>query len=138
MKKSEMHPRFLLLNQGFKKNIKAKPPDWFYCGERYISIIHARMRMLCSPLNDHSFSHIHVVDSPACDCGHSRESIKHYFLECPMYITDRDVLLMTLQSLHFVPSLTNILYGDKALSPVTNTKAFACIHVFMKCTKRFD
>ena len=72
-------PSLSIFKSRLKKNVKDKPPDWYYTGDRYLSIIHARMQMLCIPLNDHLFSHIHVYDNPACSCGHSRENARHYF-----------------------------------------------------------
>ncbi len=36
-----------------------KVPKWFYSGQRAMSINHAKLRMLCSPINDHLYSHIH-------------------------------------------------------------------------------
>lgn len=62
---------------------QAIAPKWFSTGERNTSIKHARMRMLCSKLNNHLFSHIHVIDSPACQCWHGRENNKQFIIDCP-------------------------------------------------------
>jgi hypothetical protein len=48
---------------------RVKIPSWYYCGDRRLTILHARLRMLCSPLNDHLYSLVHVVDNPSCSCG---------------------------------------------------------------------
>ena len=69
------------------KDTKHKPPDWYYSGERKWSIIHSRLRLLCSGLNDHLFSQLHVTDDPSCACGNGRETTKHFLLKCPMYHT---------------------------------------------------
>ena len=49
---------------------KILSPKWYYSGKRTLSIKHAKLRMLCSKLNDHLYSHNNVVDSPSCPCGH--------------------------------------------------------------------
>ena len=68
---------------------KVPSPKWYCTGDRRLSISHARLRMLCSPLNDHLYSLIHVVDSPKCACGYPRENNKHFFLECPLFSDER-------------------------------------------------
>ena len=113
-------------------------PKWFYVGNRKLSIIHARMRMLCSDLNDHLFSHIHVVDNPACKCGHPRENNKHYLLECCLYVNERTELLNKLAQLGFTPTLSNLLNGNERYSAVINEQAFYHIHDYINATNRFD
>ena len=57
----------------FSKKVVAPPaevPKWYYSGKRSSGINHAKLRMLCSPLNDHLYSYIHVIESPVCPCGH--------------------------------------------------------------------
>ena len=70
-------PTLSVFKSRLHKNVKDKPPDWYYTGNRYLSILHARMRMLCILWNNHLFSHIQVVDNPACSCGHSREKTQN-------------------------------------------------------------
>ena len=59
--------------------------SWYYSSDSQKSILHARLRMLCSPLNDQVHSLIHVVESPTCSGRHVRENNKHFLLECPLY-----------------------------------------------------
>ena len=61
--------------------------------------------MNCSELKYHLYIN-HVVETPNCLCG-CIETPQHYFLECPLYPTHRDILLA-----YFPLSLKNILYGD--------------------------
>ena len=120
-----------------KDDIK-KPPSWFNTGKRYYNSIHARLRMLCSPLNDHLFSFIHVKDSPTCACGHPRETNKHFLLECPLFAIERARMLTDLYALNFEPTVTNLLYGDKSLSNKTNSEAVLIIHRYLIDSSRFD
>ena len=94
--------------------------------------------MLCSPLNDHLYSHIHVIESPFCSCGHPRENNKHFLLDCPLYINERNAMMQALQSINFDPTLHNILQGNSECSEETNTQAFTIIQKFLKDTGRFD
>ncbi len=95
---------------------KGTVPDYFYTGNRKYSVLHARLHMLCSPLNDHLYSHIHVIDSPQCLCGHSRENTKHFLLDCRLYENERNVMRQKLEALLFEMTLHNLLYGDKTYS----------------------
>ena len=45
---------------------KQAVPTWYLSGNHRISITYAHLHLLCSPLNDHLYSYIRVVDSPVC------------------------------------------------------------------------
>jgi hypothetical protein len=116
---------------------KIKVPKWYYTGDRPLNIYHARLRMLCSSLNDHLYSHIHVIESPECACGNIRENNKHFFLECPMYVNERQVMLQKLNATKYGTSLNKILYGDETCSSETNVAGFKIIQEYLKATERF-
>ena len=116
----------------------ANAPKWYSTGDRDTSIVHARMRMLCSKLNDHLFSHIHVIDSPACQCGHDRENNKHFLIDCPLYNNERAVLVNELATINFKPTVSNLLYGNIKYTEKTNIQAFGYIQNFIRSTTRFD
>ena len=120
-----------------KSSVK-KVPEWFYSGKRYPSLIHGRLRMLCSLLKDHLFSHIHVIDSPQCPCGDPRETTKHFLLECPLFFNERQSMLQKLAELNFNPSIHNLLYGSSNNDVKTNIKAFKIIQGFIEDTGRFQ
>ena len=89
-----------------------KIPIWYSQGDRLSNIWHARMRMKCSKLNDDLYSHIHVVDDPACLCGYRRETSKHYLLDCQLYTESRAQMLSDLAELGFKPNVKNMLFGN--------------------------
>ena len=101
----------------FKKSISSpktcpvKFPKLLNVGKRYLSILHSRLRMGRSQLNEHLFQ-IGIKESPACSCGAASESIWHYFLTCPRYIIIRDILHLSINyaSASFCPN--TILFGD--------------------------
>ena len=53
----------------------------------------------------------HVSETPNCLCG-CIETPQDYFLECPLYLTHRDILLAYFRNTEAPLSLKNILYGD--------------------------
>ena len=59
-------------------------------GDHCLNIFYTRLCMLCSPLNDHLYLIIHVVEQPDCACGHIRESNKHFPLECLLYSNEQN------------------------------------------------
>jgi len=81
----------LLLNTKLNK-IK----NWFYIGDRKLSIIQARLRMKCSSLKSHLF-HLNIVESARCLCGCAYETPHHYFFECPLFHTERIQFLVDLK-----------------------------------------
>ena len=90
--------------------------------------------MLCSPLNDHIYSLIHVVEQPDCARGHIGENNKHFLLDYLLYSNERNQMIIELNRLGFEPLLNNLLYGDAVYSKETNQKAFVIIQQFIKDT----
>ena len=119
------------------KDTKSKPPDWFYIGDRRWAVNHARLRMMCSSLNDHLYSQLHVVDDPKCNCGNSRETTKHFLLDCPLYHNERAIMLADLAGFGFMPTLHNLLYGSNEYDLTTNCRAFEIIQIYLRDSGRF-
>ena len=127
-------------NETFASRIKraVNVPKWYYTGERSPAIWHARMRMMCSPLNDHLYAHVHVIDDPHCACGYRRENNKHFLLDCPLFANERTPLLTELDKLKFKPVVKNLLFGNAQYTDESNFKAVTFIQKFIKSTGRFD
>ena len=113
-------------------------PTWFSIGDRKTNIWYARLRMKCSKLNDDLYSHIHVVDSPVCPCGFRRENSKHFFLDCPLYVNERALMLSDLRDIGFKPTTKNLLFGNEMYTEIINKQAVDIVQNFIKATKRFD
>ena len=60
--------------------------------DRSNAIIHTRLRLDACALNCYLFK-IGCRERPACFCGFQTETVKHFFLECPLYSTPRITLL---------------------------------------------
>jgi hypothetical protein len=74
--------RFIGSLLDFKHHLKKddnKVPIYYYTGDRPSQIVHARMRMGCSPLK-HDLHTMHILDHGGCECGHEREDCNNFFL----------------------------------------------------------
>lgn len=139
--KSKIHNHFV---------VQSPPPPWFYFGSRFPNVIHARLRLGHSTLNSHLFK-VNRAETCSCSCGNSGETTKHYLLECPNYLAQRDTMLAEIRDLlapgthpnllinldpkHF---LTLLLRGSDEQSSDVNRDIFAAVHQFIISTGRFS
>ena len=117
----------------------ARPPrkPWYDCGDRMLSIHHARLRLGCSGLKGHLHFNLHVEDDPDCMlCGMEIENSAHYFLRCRYHQEYRNVLFEAI-SLLTEPSLQVILYGDSNLTLQNNIDIALSVQNFIKTSNRF-
>ena len=124
----------------FKRRINSsKPivPPYFYFGERSEQIIHCRLRLGMSNLNNDLLAR-HLTNDPSCQCGHPTETAYHYFLECPQYNTLRQNTIMALNFLNQTEIDAEVLLtGNPLLSVSRNCEIFRFVHQFIKASKRF-
>ena len=113
----------------------------FYVGDRYLAVLHTRLRLGNSTLNYDLYLK-KCVPSPSCQCGFSRETIAHFFLDCDRYAAHRDCLLTS--TAQFVGNerwsnasrrtcLHWLLNGSPEVSFLTNT-----VHKFLADCKHFS
>ena len=123
----------------FKSTLKTpnKTNKLFYYGDRKLSVIHAKIRMGCSPLNSHMSIIMHIKDNPSCICGANIESPAHYFLQCPLYAGPRISLLENINRLTNC-NINIILFGDKNLTFKENKTIFKSVHNFIRDSRRFE
>jgi len=119
------------------KSLEKNSKPWFYVGDRFCNIHHARLRIGCSFLKSHLCNNLHVIDSPYCDhCPNQVEDPYHYFFVCPKF-TEQRISLLNDISVISQPRLGIILYGDESLNTDTNCSLVECIHRFIANTGRF-
>ena len=126
--------------QTFKKHITSSfnnscVPTHLTIGNRYISILHARLRNNCSNLNNDLFrNHLHV--NPLCDlCGMIEDAI-HYFFHCRKFTMEWQVFNDTVRV--FQPlSIDMILCGNFNLNMENNIVLFRAVHRYIHAAKRF-
>ena len=90
--------------------------------------------MHCSKLN-HDLTVNNIIDNELCNCGRT-ETAFHYFLECPLYIVQRNQLML---ETIFLPSLTLniILNGDERLDTQGNIELHEAVSRYITQTTRF-
>ena len=84
-------------------------------------------------------------ESPACFCGFYNVSVKHFFLECPLYSAQRTNLLSSAarifadrwSSMSKAQIVSVFLFGSKLLSPKQNSGLFFHVQSFISDSKRF-
>ena len=69
----------------------AVPKHYFY-GPRKLNIMLTQLRSSASFLNYDLFR-VGIVSDPSCLCGAAHENLKHFFLNCPIYLQARTTLI---------------------------------------------
>ena len=121
----------------FKRSLSlsdSKVPAYYYFGERNAQVIHCRLRLEMSNLNNDLVNR-HLSTDPKCSCGYSRETAEHYLLHCPNYINIRARTILTLPSNQ--TNIRTLLYGNLDLRLPENKHIFLTVHEFIMLSKRF-
>ena len=86
----------------FKENLSKlyKPIKYKHnsISSKYGNMLITRLRVGRSFLNSHCYS-IGLSPSPACVCGAPQESSQHIVLSCPLYSSERQALLSTVEQI---------------------------------------
>ena len=110
-------------------------PNLYFFGNRYLSIIHARIRNNCSNLNNDLFLN-HLKSDPICACGTGAEDAEHFFFKCNRNTDKRTILFRSTIAFH--PLNTNkLLFGDENLNYIDNCSLFASVQLFIQQSGRF-
>ena len=109
-----------------------KIPSYYNYGSRIAQVLHARLRMSSSSLNEHLFRK-NLTDSNLCSCGEI-ESNKHFLLECWNYTLLRQ---RTIETLPYNYTLENLLFGNELLTDDENKNIFLQVQSFIVDSKRF-
>ena len=122
----------------FKASLKPtilKTPKHYYYGNRKLQMLHARLRTNCSALNADLF-HKNIIDSPLCNACTVAETSRHYLLQCPRFIPQRNDMYASLTN--FQPITVNLLlFGNDSLTYEENTNIFDAVHTYILRSKRF-
>ena len=116
------------------KNPNNKCPNFYYTGTRMGQVLHARLRMNSSSLNEHLFKR-NRVDSSNCSCG-LIESTAHFLLHCKKYDKLRNDIIFLIN----YPVTLNtdlLLFGSQVLNLDQNKDIFGKVQKFLLKCKRF-
>ena len=94
-----------------------------------VNVIHAQLRMNNCNLNAHLYK-IHVVDSPAaaCLCSQSIDGTAYFFLDCPLYFTQRISLQNVSRFTEF--KLETLLFEGRNIGYVVNITIRLAMHEY--------
>ena len=117
--------------------------DFYF--SRHAFIFHTRLRLGFSCLREYLFK-INRCASPFCECGLDIESVKHFFLFCPRYAAQRNLLLTsaanilgeTWSSSSDAKKLNFLLYGVKSANYNINCALFREVQTFIINSNRFS
>ena len=80
---------------------------------------------------------LHLKDSPSCACGFDFEDCEHYFMQCPLFLVQRQILHTNLQMIgQDLFNCNTLLYGSANLDLETNYQIFSAVHKFITDTDR--
>ena len=121
----------------FKRNLREHDcvvPSYFYFGNRKEQIIHCRLRLGISDLNNDLVTR-HLLNDPRCVCGFESETAEHYLLTCPIYNAIRTDTLSNLPQ--DCLNCDILLRGGRDFSFEANIKIFETVHLFISGSSRF-
>ena len=111
------------------------PKHYYFSLNRFVSVMHARIRNNCSDLNEDLFNN-HIRLDTTCTCQAISESASHYFFECRLYNAARIQLFHETRAFHPL-NIELLLFGDSALSYEQNCILFEAVQFYILRTKRF-
>ena len=121
--------------QYYYKN--AKPSSYYNIGNRYLNILHTRIRNNCSALHNDLF-HANLIHSPSCSCGYSTENAEHFLLYCKRFDAQRNILYRSLLAANVHIDLNTLLFGSQIYNIDTNRHVFITVQTYIKETCRFS
>jgi hypothetical protein len=113
-------------------------PKHFFCGPRKLNIILTQLRNSASFLNFDLFR-VGIVSDPSCRCGAALENLKHFFLDCPIYIQARTILISNINRVTtcYTLDIEFLTCGNDNLTYEQNCIIFKYVFDYIKCSKRF-
>ena len=125
------------VNDGSNSVVNFVNRKLYELGSRATAIKHAQLRMKCSLLSGHLYE-LHVLESPACQCGFNYEDTNHFFLHCPLFRVERIELLTHLSNLGITDVDTTLLLKgcSDCKSKDCNREIINFVHHLIECTNR--
>jgi hypothetical protein len=113
-------------------------PKHFFCGPRKLNIILTQLRSSASFLNFDIFR-VGIVSDPFCRCGFTLENLKHFFLDCPIYIQAKTTLIYNINRVTtcYTQDIEFLTCGNGNLTYEQNCIIFKYVFDYIKCSKRF-
>ena len=117
----------------FKAKLKrmniVKVKKHYNFGNRRENIILCQLRNKASNLNSHLMKDHITYDSHCFYCGHDCEDNFHFFIECPKYTQQRNILLQQFRAIDVPFQIDYILYGSSEYTYNLNCKIISYVHI---------
>ena len=110
-------------------------PKLYYSDNRNTEIIHCKIRLEISDLNNHLYQR-HLRDDSICDCGFQNENSQHFFFDCPLHQQARRKSILTIPDFFTLP-LETLIYGDNNKTFDENKLIFNMVQQFILLSGRF-
>jgi len=128
-----------------KALIKVEIPHHFVQCNGYPAVLHTRVRLGLSALNDQRFSY-NLIDHRHCPfCPRQIENAMHYFLVCPQYAAQRETLMQNISgilpnfnSLSKKQKLHTLLYGTPNINIAMNIRLQNMVELYLVNSHRFE
>ena len=93
-------------------NKEYKPPRYkhFARGNKITNTLLTKIRVCMSDLHQHKFT-IGLADTPECLCHFREESPSHFFLDCFLYLPERQILFDLIE--HYIPNFKRLTKQKK-------------------------
>jgi hypothetical protein len=108
----------------------------FFCGPRKLNIILTQLRSSASLLNFDLFR-VGIVSDPSCRCGAALVNVKHFFLDCPIYILARTTLICNINRVTtcYTLDIEFLTCGNDNITNEQNCIIFKYVFDYIKCSK---
>ena len=119
---------------------KRRNPQYYSIGDRFLSVLHSRMRNKCSALNADLY-HANLIVNYNCLCGYFNENAEHYLLHCNIFTLSRIIMLFEINKLNLIGIPVNIdllLFGNETLNCDINCSICVAVQTYIKNTCRFS
>ena len=112
-------------------------PSYYLGGDRNAEIIHCKLRLEISDLQDDLVKR-HLAEYSTCRCGYHCENAHHYLFDCPLFDDARSTTLHNIVPIdHRDYTLDSLLYGNPSRSPVENMQLFEHVKKYINKSNRF-
>ena len=111
-------------------------PKLYYSDNRFSEIIHCKIRLQISDLNDHLFRR-HLRDDSICECGFQIENTQHFLFDCPLHIQARRQSISTIPNGASLP-LESFTHADHTNTFADSKLIFEKVQQFIVLSNRFN
>ena len=118
------------------ENTKTPVPPYYLIGNRYASVLHARLRNNCSDLFYDLYNN-NLREEPLCSCPlQEPEDADHYLFRCSFFRQQRISLFRNTRNYHPL-NANKLLFGNELLKTEDNVIIFTAVQKYIIETKRF-